>query len=286
MLAGGLGLLLLAAAGLAVLAIRQTSRAEEQGRVALSRALAGQADAQLGRRLDQALLLALEAYRNERTPEARSALLAAVQRTRGFEAIMGGQHELATSVAVSADGKTIASGGADGEVVIWSVARRRPVAPAVRVGSAVRQSRLQPGGRASWPWGPRRRRSPWSTSQAARTEGSLEGHDGPVTSLVFDSRERLRSASGFDGSVRLWDVARRRPAAEPVRLAWEHDRARRTGTRRRRRSPPRCRAGGFSWRTRGAAGCWRSRGTARPTSRPSPSALTDGPSRPATAPDG
>ncbi len=40
-LAGGLGLLVLAAAGLAVLAIRQTSRAEEQGRVALSRALAG-----------------------------------------------------------------------------------------------------------------------------------------------------------------------------------------------------------------------------------------------------
>ena len=217
-LAGGLGLLLVAAAGLAVLAIRQTSRAEEQGRVALSRALAGQANAQLGRRLDQALLLALEAYRNERTPEARSALLAAVQRTRGFEAIMGGQHELATSVAVSPDGKTIASGGADGEVVLWSVARRRPVAPAARVGSDVSSLAFSPEGE----------RLAVGTEAAAialvdvasgRIEGSLDGHDGPVTSLVFDSRERLRSASGFDGRVLLWDVAGRRLVADEVRLA-------------------------------------------------------------------
>ncbi len=217
-LAGGLGLLVLAAAGLAVLAIRQTSRAEEQGRVALSRALAGQADAQLGRRLDQALLLALEAYRNERTPEARSALLAAVQRTRGFEAIMGGQHELATSVAVSADGKTIASGGADGEVVIWSVARRRPVAPAVRVGSDVRSLAFSPEGELL-AVGTEAAAVALVDVASGATEGSLDGHDGPVTSVVFDSRERLRSASGFDGRVLLWDVAGLRPVADDVRLA-------------------------------------------------------------------
>ena len=166
--------------------------------MALSRALAGQANAQLAKRLDQGLLLALEAYRSERTPEARSALLAAVQRTRGFEAILGGQHELATSIALSADGKTIASGGADGEVVVWSVARGRPVAPAVRVGSAVRSLAFSPEGELLAA----------GTEEAAvalvdvrrgRTEGSLEGHSGPVTSLAFDSRGRLRSASGFDG---------------------------------------------------------------------------------------
>ena len=217
-LAGGLGVLVLAAAGLAVLAIRQTSRAEEQGRVALSRALAGQANAQLGRRLDQALLLALEAYRNEPTPEARSALLAAVQRTRGFGAIMGAQHELASSVTVSADGKTIASGGADGEVVIWSVARRRPVAPAVRVGSDVRSLAFSPEGEFL-AVGTEAGAVALVDVASGGTEGSLEGHDGPVTSLVFDSRERLRSASGFDGRVLLWDVAGRRRAAADVRLA-------------------------------------------------------------------
>jgi hypothetical protein len=71
-----LAVLLAGAAVAAVLAVLQTGKARDQERVAVSRALAGQSLALLDRRLDQALLVALEAYRSERLsrPEARSSL--------------------------------------------------------------------------------------------------------------------------------------------------------------------------------------------------------------------
>ncbi len=59
----------------AVLAVRQTQRAEDERRVALSRGLATLAVAQLEQDLDVAALLGLEALRADPTFEARSAIL-------------------------------------------------------------------------------------------------------------------------------------------------------------------------------------------------------------------
>lgn len=78
--------LVVAASAAAVVAVGQRNeaneqriKAEEQARIATSRQLAANADAQMDHGLDRALLLAVHAYRTAPTIQARSTLLAAVE---------------------------------------------------------------------------------------------------------------------------------------------------------------------------------------------------------------
>ena len=143
----GLAVFLAAAIGLAVYAVKQTGRARDQERAALSRALAGQSQALLQRRPDQALLVGLEAYRRDQTSEARSALLGAVQRTRSDVLLLSGNHDQVVGVAFSPDGKTIATAGADGQVVLASTDGARRTVVTRRSGDAMRVLAFDPGGK-------------------------------------------------------------------------------------------------------------------------------------------
>jgi WD40 repeat protein len=81
------------------------------------------------RRLDQALLLALEADRIAETDESRDALVATVQRTSGIESILSGEEVSAQRIAVSVDGATVAVIDNTGRLTIWDGAGHRVGAP-------------------------------------------------------------------------------------------------------------------------------------------------------------
>ena len=98
---------------------RQAAAAEQQSRIALSRGLAGQAQALLTRRLDQALLLALDADRIAQTDESRDALVATVQRTSGIEAVLSGDAGSGRRLGISRDGSVTAVLDAAGRVALW-----------------------------------------------------------------------------------------------------------------------------------------------------------------------
>jgi WD40 repeat protein len=119
-----------AAAG--IWALRQKAEADDQRasaeaarRAATSLALASSASAQRGSRVDVALLLGLEANRASRRPEARDAMIAALEAVRrsGADALVHAQSAV-RSVALSRDGRTLAA--ADGETVrLWDLDARR-----------------------------------------------------------------------------------------------------------------------------------------------------------------
>ncbi|MBI3799633.1 MAG: hypothetical protein HY268_22015 [Deltaproteobacteria bacterium] len=123
----GLALILILAIGATMFALfqrdraeGQTRRAEQQTRLATARQLAAQS---LSRyvRLDEGLLLSLEANYTAPDAETRSSLLDGVQRSPQLTTFLHGHTNSVVSVAWSPDGKILASGSGDNTIILWDV---------------------------------------------------------------------------------------------------------------------------------------------------------------------
>ena len=184
----GLAVLVLITGTSAVLAVRQTQRAEAERQTAMSRSLATQALGKLGQDPDVAALVGLEAYRTEATFEARSAMSTILRgfahwfgTFRGHRSVVvqritpsGARAQVrvaSATVAASPDGDTLVSAGIDGTLRFWSARTRR------QLGSPLK---------------PR----------------------GGVVSAAFSADGKLVASGTQDGRVWLWDVRTRRPLGE------------------------------------------------------------------------
>ena len=94
---------------LTILAISFAVRSEMRRREAVSRQLAATSDSYRESQLDVALLLSLEALRIDQTLEARSSLLADLSYRAHLAALLRGHQNSVASVALSPDGRILAS---------------------------------------------------------------------------------------------------------------------------------------------------------------------------------
>ena len=115
-----LALALLAAAAVvaAVVAVGQRNAAQHQTRLATSRQLAAQSQADAASRLDTSLLLSRAAWRTAQTPQALAALLQANTASPQLVALTTQQPPIAALATASGAG-LVATGAADGSLRLW-----------------------------------------------------------------------------------------------------------------------------------------------------------------------
>jgi WD40 repeat protein len=121
-----------------------------------------------------------------------------------------GHHQGVMSVAVSADGSRIISGGEDGMLKVWDVARGREILSfrghqwwAATVAFSPDGSRIASGGRDG-------QLAVWDAAQVRRIF-SVPGHMNAVWSLAFSPDGSRIASGGGDGLVKVWDTAGNRP---------------------------------------------------------------------------
>lgn len=133
-----------------------------------------------------ALLLSLEAYQRRPSADAKKALLSSLQASSGLITYLHGHQDGVIAVAVSPDGRVIASASGDGNIILWDMTTHQPLRLPLIDDS--------PGGVTSLAFSP----------------------DGKT--LASGGCARLDPASSIcaEGAIRLWDVATGQLSGQPL----------------------------------------------------------------------
>jgi hypothetical protein len=159
-----------------------------------------------------------------RTPVRRRIVLlaglSAVAAIPVVEAMTASQHHRARfiltgkveSVAFSPDGKTLASGSADGSVGLWDMTRRRNIAILTGHLDSVNSVAFSPNGKTLASASTDKTVRLWDTTSHSNI-ATLTGHSDIVNSVAFSSNGKILASGSLDHTVRLWDTTSRHSIA-------------------------------------------------------------------------
>jgi WD40 repeat protein len=227
----GLASGLVIAVALAVLALFQWWRANEQTQIARSRQLAATSLSVIDAQPDLALLLSVEANRAHESTEARSMLLIDMQYREYLSTFLHGHAAEVHKVIFSPDGKLLASAsgtnGTDNSVRLWDVASGQLVGqPLIGHKGSVVSLSFSPDSKllAS---ADKDEIILWDVAALKPIGQPLKGHSGDVLSLAFSPDSKLLASSSFGvvdddgfptkGEIYLWDVATHERTGSPFK---------------------------------------------------------------------
>jgi WD40 repeat protein len=238
-------------------AVAAQQQAEEALRVAVSRQLAAEAEHQLDRQTDVALLLSVQAWLMDETLEAQGSLLDALSRGARVETFLYGPTDAVLSIAFSPDGALLAAGTCleeryygmtecvRGGVFLWETAAHkllRVLEPGLAGG--VSALAFSPDGRTLALGGCHARDTfagpvsscvqgaveLWDVAAGGPTGRTLVGYrnesaymSNQVGQVAYSPDGRWLAASGLSeedwtGTVTVWEIGTGKPVGEDLRL--------------------------------------------------------------------
>jgi WD40 repeat protein/energy-coupling factor transporter ATP-binding protein EcfA2 len=185
----------------------QQSIAEGQANLATSRELAASALNNLPIDPERSMLLALQALNQTHTLEAENALHKAVQASR-VQSTLSGHNGPVRFVALSPDGKQLATTSQDGTAKIWDIDTGEELLTLAGHLDEVIGIDFSPDGTrlvtASYDGSSK----VWEVASGEETL-TLIGHEGPLVSAYFSpDGKRLVTNGLYDGTIKVWDADR------------------------------------------------------------------------------
>lgn len=195
----------------------EATRLEQQNKVLLSRQLAAQAFTHLDEQLDLSLLLSLEANRITNSVETRSSLLAGLAHYPQLISFLPGYSGPVWSLAFSPDGQYVASGEADGLIILWDVNGQPQKQLHTDYEGMVVSLAFSPDGQTLAAGGDDGTIMVWGVTQGRFLSKLPANSLGRVSSLAFSPdgqtlavggcQEIIDKVSCKQGGIHLWDIS-------------------------------------------------------------------------------
>ncbi len=166
---------------------------------------------------DRAVLLAIQAFREENSGLNLSNLLRVLQAKQQQKTLLYGHTAGVESVAFSLDGQILASGSEDHTVRLWDIAHQQPFGePLIGHTAKVLSVAFSPDSRILASGSDDRTVRLWDVARQQLLGKPLIGHTAKILSVAFSPDGRILASGSDDRTVRLWDIARQQPLGEPL----------------------------------------------------------------------
>ena len=167
--------------------------------------------------LDVSLLLSVEALNNDDKREIGDVILNAFQQSPRPITFLRGHTDSVRSVALSADGKTLASGSWDNAIGLWDVAagKRLRLIHTASAGTVLSVA-WSADGKALASGSKDKTIRLWDVATGKPLGLPFTGHTGTVYSVVSSADGKTLASGSGDNTIILWDVTTGKQLGSPL----------------------------------------------------------------------
>ena len=201
------------------------SKAEEQAEISRIGELAAQSVSLRDNNFLISLLLGVEAFKGLEgqitSVRAQSVLLENGQANPRLEQFLNGNTGVVVSAIFSPDGKTLASGTYDKDILLWDVKTRQPIGELSGNSYVVRSVAFSPDGKMLASGSQDTTITLWDMETRQPIGQPLSGdsgHSGAVTSVAFSPDGQTLVSGSEDKTIILWDIK----TGQPIHTLNEH----------------------------------------------------------------